>query len=127
MPQPTTNQQTGFQMSRQGLYLSSNGHKCLYWDNNGRPRAKHPNFSIGSKYFGTHISGKPPRHLPHLHFFGQAWHQMGQKGQYLAQNDEKCQMWLFLHALSCHLEKEVDVCKGRVILARKYSINGKFC
>ena len=52
---------------------------------------------------------------------------MGQKGQYLAQNDEKCQMWLFLHALSCHLEKEVDVCEGKVILARKYSLNKNNC
>ena len=86
----------------------------------GRPWAKHPNFSSGSKRFGAHIS---ENHLgTSFAFFGRAWHQMGQKGQYLDQNDKKCQMWLFLHALSCHLEREVDVCKGRVILARKYSL-----
>ena len=46
-------------------------------------------FGGGSKSFGTHIR-KPHRHLVCINFSG-VWHQMGQKGKYLSQNDQKCQ------------------------------------
>ena len=46
----------------------------------------------GSKIFGTHISENHQGTLFAL-FFGQAWNQMGQKGQYLVQNDQKCMCW----------------------------------
>ena len=43
----------------------------------------------GSKNFGTHITEK---HLGTLFalFFGREWDKMGQKCQYLAQNDQNC-------------------------------------
>ena len=46
-------------------------------------------FTGESKSFGTHITEKPHRHLVCI-VFGQAWYEIGQKCQYLAQNDQKC-------------------------------------
>ena len=51
------------------------------------------------KSSGTHIS--KTTNAPRLHcFIGRALHQMDQKGQYLAQNDNKCiffgQIWPIL-------------------------------
>ena len=55
-----------------------------------------PNILIfvgGSKSFGTYISKNYPGTPFGLVFFARAWHQMGQKGQCLAQNGQKCQFW----------------------------------
>ena len=37
---------------------------------------------------------KPYRRVARI-IFGRAWQRMGQKGQYLAQNDQTCQFWPF--------------------------------
>ena len=62
-----------------------NDHKCIIWAKFARLWAKNSNFLGGSKSFGTHVTEKPPRHLVCI-IFSQAWDQMGQKRQNLAQN-----------------------------------------
>ena len=52
----------------------------LFHSKNGRFWAKHPIFLGGRKSFGTKISEN--YQAPHPHFFGGAWHQLGQIGQY---------------------------------------------
>ena len=44
------------------------------------------------KFWYSHIR-KPPWNLVRIVFFGQTWHQLDQKGQYLAKNDQKCIFW----------------------------------
>ena len=69
-PQPPTNQSTGHQMSRKGLYVPKKayfGPKILI-------------FQGGSKSFGTHISERPPRHLVRIVF----WSGIGQNVQKMA-------------------------------------------
>ena len=48
-----------------------------------------------SKSFGTHKTEKPPRYLVRI-VFGRVWDTMGQKWQYLAQNDQKYIFWTTL-------------------------------
>ena len=88
-PQQPTNQPKGHQMSQQGLYVPEKS----YFGAKIAPFG--PNIIIilgGSKSFGTNIS---ENHLgtSFALFCGLAWHQMGQKGQYLAQNNQKCIFW----------------------------------
>ena len=73
-------------MSQQGLYVPKKAYL------GAKMAVFGPNILIilgGSKSSDTHIS---ENHLGTLFalLFGQAWHQMDQKGQYLAQNDQKC-------------------------------------
>ena len=76
-----TNHSTGHQMSRQGLYLPKKAYfgakMASFW----------PNIILETTYQET---TKPPRSHS---FFGQAWHRMDQKGQYLALNDRNAYFW----------------------------------
>ena len=53
---------------------------------------KSPILTGESKSFVTHIKEKDLSTLFAL-FFGRAWDEMGQKCQYLTQNDQKCIFW----------------------------------
>ena len=80
-PQPPTNQPTGHQISRQGLYVPKKAYS------GAKMAVFGPNILIilgGSKSSGTYIS---ENHLGTslALFFGRAWHQMDQKGHILGQ------------------------------------------
>ena len=65
-PQPPTRQPNGHFWAKRSYYL-------------GREQ----------KFWYSHIR-KPPWNLVRIVFFGQTWHQLDQKGQYLAKNDQYC-------------------------------------
>ena len=67
--------------------------KSIFWGRNSRFWAIHPYFIGREQSFGTNIS---ENHQPPFTFFYWAWHQMGQKGQYLARNDFWGQILPFL-------------------------------
>ena len=51
-----------------------------------------PNFQRREQKFWYPNNRKPHRHLVCI-VFGRVSHEMGQKGKFLAQNDQKCQFW----------------------------------
>ena len=65
--------------------------ESIFWGKNGRSWAKHPNY-FDQKIWYTHISVLNEAPRSHC-FIGRAWHQMDNKGQYLAQNDQICIFW----------------------------------
>ena len=82
-PQPLTNQPTGHQISRQGLYVPKKA------------------------YFGAKIAVFGPTYS--LYLDGRAWHLMDHIGQYLAQNDQKCILAFFGPNILIILEAKVLV------------------
>ena len=87
-PQPPINQPIGHQMSRPGLYVP----KKAYF---GAKMAGFGSIILsilrGSKSSSTHqkVTYAPRSILS----FGRAWHQIDEKGQYLAKNDQICIFW----------------------------------
>ena len=79
-------------MCKKWQYLAQNDQKCRFWTKFGHFGPKILIFMGVSKSFGTNITGNHIHNLSAL-FFGQALDQMGQKCQYLAQNDQKCIFW----------------------------------
>ena len=84
----TRNNQPTNEMIRQGLCIPKSGQKCILVDRNGLFWAKHPNFFKREQKILYHILHTSEYHLVFSFalFFGQAWHQRGQKGKYLAKN-----------------------------------------
>ena len=66
--------------------------ESIFWAKFGRFWAKIPHFYGRKQNFLHPHNAKPARHLLRI-IFGRAWDQMGQKGQYSAQNDQECIIW----------------------------------
>ena len=74
------------------LGLAKNDQNCQFWVKVGPINGKILCFTRESKSFCTHITEKHLSNLSAL-FFGQAQDKMGQKCQYLANNNQKCIFW----------------------------------
>ena len=80
--QPTANQPTPNAPNEPARpAFATMGQNCIFWCKNVRFWAKHPNFFGRDQNFWYPHIRKPPRHLVHI-VFDQAWHHLGQKGQY---------------------------------------------